>query len=375
MPIDVEGEAVGENTSNTPTDLKGEAVEIDTSNLPYKFVPVQMSAKSSDSVLSMAYCHTKAMEVMEAMERNAGQEDDEAGQSAKVVAKKSCPNSVTLHQQRLDFGQSPTIRDCRVCGLVYDRAIKQEVKDHVSHHDDFLLGPKIKPDNNAIKLFSEIDEDGEEIWCIVVDYMHPEFSKNFAAEVLQLADKDLGSTLVTDKVLWSQIPDSASDSQLGISSLSAGVDPNVVEAVNHTTCGRFKVFLYIKKGRAIGCLLAERIRSGKETILQQVVEDEHGPWPEIVPYEVIVTISEKHDALMGVNKIWVHKNHRDNGVATRLLDIARQHFYGPLVRPLGKHEIAWTELTSLGSGLVKNYNGPDFEEEHGYLWLTYDDGM
>ncbi|KAJ4463088.1 putative N-acetyltransferase ESCO1 [Paratrimastix pyriformis] len=63
-------------------------------------------------------------------------------------------------------------------------------------------------------------------------------------------------------------------------------------------------------------------------------------------------------ALLGVSRVWVHKDHRRAAIATRLLDAARAHFiYG---YPAAKEQVAFSQPTPMGRAFATRYLGPGF---------------
>ena len=66
---------------------------------------------------------------------------------------------------------------------------------------------------------------------------------------------------------------------------------------------------------------------------------------------------ESVPALCGINRIWVHSKHRRQGIASRLVDAARDNFlYG---RVLCQNEIAFSQPTEDGRSFGKHYVGPN----------------
>ena len=58
-------------------------------------------------------------------------------------------------------------------------------------------------------------------------------------------------------------------------------------------------------------------------------------------------------AICGVRMIWVCLSHRRRGIARRLLDAMRRHFVHGYI--IGHNELAFTQLTEDGVGLVEAY--------------------
>ena len=59
--------------------------------------------------------------------------------------------------------------------------------------------------------------------------------------------------------------------------------------------------------------------------------------------------------LLGISRIWVSKSHRRKGIATRLLDSARAHFFYGFRVP--KKMVAFSQPTESGRQLAEKWFG------------------
>lgn len=298
--------------------------------------------------------------------------------------------SPKLVQQYLDTGVPLSIT-CKDCGFFYCLASPEERHEHHLHHDDYLHGPiyhkiGITARSKVPKLWSDIDEEGKETFVIAIDRTMGSAVRDYAANALKRADSILGAEEDDDDTLWSGVAWDVANRTFASNKLGTGIDAKTLEELPSKHLIRFKIYLYINgKGRVLGCLLAEHILKGREVHRVQVNSDEFGEVPSCVVREEVVAAPRNtdtkrftHDAFIGVNKIWVHEDQRFSGIARRLIDIARETFYGGIVRTITKNEIAWTELTGMGSKLAESYmkhsKFEDLMDTQGFLWLTYDDG-
>lgn len=85
------------------------------------------------------------------------------------------------------------------------------------------------------------------------------------------------------------------------------------------------MLLYIKESRVVGCIIAEGILEAKPVV----------PDLGLLAASVVVSTT-KRKAVIGVNKIWVHRDYRKQSIATRLLDALR-FALKPCCRPQGTH--------------------------------------
>ncbi|KAI9746000.1 MAG: N-acetyltransferase O1 (Establishment of cohesion protein 1) [Claussenomyces sp. TS43310] len=286
-----------------------------------------------------------------------------------------------LIQQKLDLG-APTTVHCKRCGWVYSKIEDFDIRAHRKHHADSVHGVSVKSmrvnhDSGVMKEWYPVEDDGCERYIIAIDRNSTPPWRNLAVEVLERhTDKELGTEFYKDEVLWSCIPDP--NGQLDAHWFGLQVTSKFDQKPQDESEGvpRFKVYLYIKNKRVVGCLLAERASSGFEIVRRQVKKDDKGTWPAIVKYETERLQRNRHELGLGVNKIWVHVDHRRQGYAKRLLDCARGTFI-PL-RKIGKFEVGFSQTTKLGSIFAEKYMAGVAEAswvsfDKDYLWLTYEE--
>jgi N-acetyltransferase len=99
-----------------------------------------------------------------------------------------------------------------------------------------------------------------------------------------------------------------------------------------------KIYIYVdgKSKKVVGCLFAERIELANK--LKE--NDEY-------------SLEEQEKVLLGVSRIWVHKNFRRKGIAKELLDACCYYFIDGY--PVSKNEIAFSQTTNDGKLFAQFY--------------------
>lgn len=285
-----------------------------------------------------------------------------------------------LVQQRLDLGAATTVH-CVECGFMYNTTKDFDNRNHQDYHADHIHGLstkklKILHDSQVIKEWFAVEEDGSERCIVAVGNDSSPSWRNLAFNVLLThVDKELGTEKTKEDLLWSYIPDPTGTLDPHWFGLGETYKFNLKPENASEGVLRFKVYLYIKNKRVIGCLLAERAVCGFEVVRRQVKKDDEGKWPPIVKYEVERIKRNEHEVLLGINKIWIHRDHRRLGYAERLLDCARATFLPK--QKIRKDEIGFSQTTDLGSKFAEAYMF-DAAATRGnmdkrYLWLTYNE--
>lgn len=258
-------------------------------------------------------------------------------------------------------GGRPTVVKCRDCGFHYNRAVPEDVLQHVKSHTNFLHGIALEPDRffekaKVKKLDISIDDSGER-YIVMIQKDSSKYWKDLAAKVLQdQVDRDLQCAHTPEETLWETILD-PNKANSNFKSSNAQID--------HVK--RFAVFLQVKPvsvngkravPRVVGALLAERISAAYEMMNVQVEYDESEPFPLVVAEfeEVQVQPEEPRDMFMGVNKIWVHKDHRRERFAFRMVETARNYLIHWHV--ILRDQIAFSPPTEAGAAFAKYWTNP-----------------
>lgn len=104
--------------------------------------------------------------------------------------------------------------------------------------------------------------------------------------------------------------------------------------------GTGKAFIYVKNGRAVGVVTIE------------ILGKDRGRWM-IYKNKVIVQKS-RPQFILGISRIWVCKSQRLNGIATKLLNAARQNAI--LGKIIDKQFVAWSQPSDNGGKMALRYN-------------------
>lgn len=255
--------------------------------------------------------------------------------SMRAKAKKPCSKKGKRYvQSRLQIGsQNSSHVKCPKCEMTYSTACIDDVNTHMVYHDMQLKGrrwssnwgaevrssikeryPMMTPPSSSSKSFNS---SCERIVMIRPDFI-PEV--NATLEMLNLVNDELNAPH-DENDFWSQ--------------------PQ----------GQGKAFLFIKNNRAIG------------VVTMEVLDPVRGRW---MVYDTKCVLDHvRPNFILGVSRIWVCRHERCSGVATKLLEAARENtIYG---KALEKWEIAWSQPTDSGGKLASKYNGR--EHKSGKLLL------
>lgn len=99
-------------------------------------------------------------------------------------------------------------------------------------------------------------------------------------------------------------------------------------------------FVYVKGDRAVGAITMEGL------------DETRGRWLIYKSQKLVPKVLPKFQ--LGISRIWVCRSERGNGVATKLLEVARANVIKDVVVP--KSRIAWSQPTDAGGKLASKYN-------------------
>jgi ESCO1/2 acetyl-transferase/zinc-finger of acetyl-transferase ESCO len=279
------------------------------------------------------------------------------------------PNAGALVQTQINLGGQTNVT-CQICHFSFNPTLTKDRELHDEYHQNFDKGLStngLKPFTslNVKKLLSHINPDGGENFIVLVHRRSNQCWKTLAITVLaENVDRDLGSQPICESELWSAIRLPAPQS----SSVTTQGSSNPIEQSDD----RFKVYMYVKHfgrgkpSRVIAVLLAERITHGFESYIKR---SGIGSPSNPTCFEDMFGLlkSQRHEAVLGVNKIWVNKRYRRRGLATTLFETARADFiFGHSISRL---EVAWTCPTEEGAKFAKKC----LKGKAGYDFLRYTD--
>ncbi|KMZ60176.1 chromosome transmission fidelity 7 [Zostera marina] len=261
-------------------------------------------------------------------------------------------------QYHLELGQSDFLfHSCKVCGLSYSCGDEKDEKFHKTFHKDYYQGIQFKGWHNERVIPMPGSENSERI--ILIMDSDSSAKKHKVAEVIKLMTNDLCST---------------------------------DEWLLHKLC---KTYLFISRKRVVGCLVMEPIKkahriisnsNSKDSPLNLKTNSFARPASTILQFgnvrfqrktmnkcsSAVSTTASKNaidagavlceeeavSAYCGIRAIWVVPSCRNQRVATRLLDAARNSFLGnsDLIKV---SECAFSAPTSDGRSFAVSYSGTE----------------
>ncbi|KAH0894831.1 hypothetical protein HID58_057260 [Brassica napus] len=259
----------------------------------------------------------------------------------KTLNKKRC-----YTQFHIELGQSDfLLRHCVECGATYAPGDESDEKNHQSFHKDYMNGIPFKG------------------WQNERAFTSPSLDKNRVVMILE-NDSPAHRNKVQDVVTCED----------------DGVQFFAFTAISRVTLF-VQVYLFVSSQRISGCLVAEPIkeafkiiaplddkrllkkeRSSPSTtihfgdiVLQREVSKRCPESDDRLDNRAIVCEEEAKPAVCGVRAIWVSPSNRRKGLATQLLDTARESFSNGCV--LEKSQLAFSQPSSLGRAFGFNYFG------------------
>ncbi|XP_056848342.1 protein CHROMOSOME TRANSMISSION FIDELITY 7-like [Raphanus sativus] len=244
-------------------------------------------------------------------------------------------------QFHLELGQSDFLfRHCVECGATYAPGDELDEKSHQSFHKDYTNGIPFKGWQNERAFTSP--SLGKNRIVVVLENDSPAH-RNKVQEVVKMMEVELGED-------W----------------------------ILHRYC---KVYLLVSSQRISGCLVAEPIKEAFKIISRlddgrQLKKESSSPSTTIhfgnivLQRQVSKRCRESDDrldngataceeeakpAFCGVRAIWVSPSNRRKGLATQLLDTARESFSSGCI--LEKSQLAFSQPSSLGRAFGCNYFG------------------
>ena len=112
-------------------------------------------------------------------------------------------------------------------------------------------------------------------------------------------------------------------------------------------------YLYISKKRVVGLLLVKRIQRAYEVVVENDNNKKHYD-PVSSSFSISRSLKSTR-ALLGIHQIWVHSSHRKKGIASKLVNAARDHLIFGMIIPV--ELIAFSSPTDEGLQFAKRYVG------------------
>ena len=261
------------------------------------------------------------------------------------VLKRPPAKKVRMTQMQIDLGGKLS-RLCKGCGMDYVPCNAEDAALHKDFHrlniDGVELGRGFVKEVKTVKRLGQ----GESI--VLVDDKCSIAARRKVRKVLDVVTKDLGAVEITEDQLWGNFRKGRIRKQ----------DSKVEE--QGETC--FKAFLYCDGDKCVGLCLAERIYTASKVIGPESAESAR--YLSSTRSSSILTETSTDAVLLGISRIWTSKSHRLKGIASTLLDCARDNFFYGIEVP--KKMVAFSQPTESGGLLAERW----YEEKTG--WHVYE---
>ncbi|KAH9825872.1 zinc-finger of acetyl-transferase ESCO [Teratosphaeria destructans] len=228
--------------------------------------------------------------------------------------------SKSFTQMQISLGQKVQ-KTCAQCGMEYNVSSTEDRKLHDKYHKQNTDGCDVGKDfvkNAREGSVLKGTKDGDSICAVDCD--DKPGRKKRAQAALDIVQRELGAVPIPGKELWS------------------------VQEHNDGR-PRFRVYMYIRRTKCIGVLLAEGMdgreaykvvepidsiietAEAKQTLQTSATEESEAA------VEIKATLEDRPIAIsgiinvarLGISRIWTSPEHRSQNIATRLLDAAVEH--------------------------------------------------
>lgn len=222
--------------------------------------------------------------------------------------------------------------------MLFNLTDKRERMIHDKFHHDAVQGKHSKRSKSEA---GDLDKniDGIQYQLRALSRTSSSEGRNLFTKALDISYKDLGGLKIEESSLWSNIKNPHDP-----------MDPNTVP--------RYKVYAFFVERTPVAVLLVERIERGGVYYNGPVTHDQFGPstlqsGENEAETQEYVSADVSYPVYMSVDRIWTHKDHRRKGLATMLVDNARDTFIQGMV--IHKKRVAFSLPTNLGTTFAENY--------------------
>jgi GNAT superfamily N-acetyltransferase len=231
------------------------------------------------------------------------------------------------------------IKVCKECGMQYNTTLAEDRRSHEKHHNGVVEAKQPNTVPAGSNLMDKYVGDAHHL-IRVIDHRGSAALKQGVEKALEVTRHDLGGWILSPQKLWAEI-----------------TNPHNKNDPNHVP--RYKVYLYLINLQVVGLVLAERIARGGAYYHGPMIIDEYGGLPNVGVSEhsseeqEFVYSDFEYKCYMSIDRIWTRRDFRRNGIATLLVDHARQSFVPGL--SLSKEQIAFSRPTSAGREFATKY--------------------
>jgi len=240
---------------------------------------------------------------------------------------------IKYKQTTIDTGAKVFI-DCKVCGMLYNKTIRSDVKAHDRHHAQVWRGAKPREPNADVYLMHDVDENSQEHLIMVVDRDDPTKWRKYAGEAMEILYEGLGGSRVEG--LWSE--------------KVAVTEEDLRDPTKHP---RYKVYFHTINGKIVAVLLAGTARLAGDYHFGEHNFETNPTRPNARKVQEFVYLDPGVEVFVCIDRIWVHPDHRMKGYATKLVDCVRATFDGD--RDISRGEIAFSKTTTEGDLFATAY--------------------
>lgn len=261
-----------------------------------------------------------------------------------------------LMQMQIDLGVG--LRRTCTCGMEYVPSNKEDSDIHLKFHQMNARGVSVgKGFLKKTGLCKIVPKHGS--WnageaTVMVDCKSSATAKNNARKVLELVNKELSAGDLGKEQLWGgmQSRNPATKRPMGTKrKAEASIDEP------DTRVDRFKAFLRIEGGHCVGFCLAEKLSVAYRVSNPQATRDDIGSSGAALNSSSISHSTASDVALLGISRIWTSQANRKCGIATSLLECARNNFFYGMEVP--KELMAFSQPTESGGRLAVRYFGTE----------------
>jgi hypothetical protein len=244
-------------------------------------------------------------------------------------------------------------KKCATCGMEYIPSNAEDASTHKKFHAQNVGGVDFTKAFGERIRRNQVWEGGDGGFIAAVSRKDTLAVRNKASEVLKVVNTELAAVTVTDEALWSQIRGENYLSEQGKKITG-----------RRGECDRFKVYLYVQGSKCVGACLTERIQEAFAVVDQdqEAASRQEDTGTAAIPVPVpgdeqqgsSISISRTSSpAMLGISRIWTSKLERKKGIASNLLDAAREDFlYGMSIE---KEMVAFSQPTASGGELARKW--------------------
>lgn len=261
-----------------------------------------------------------------------------------------------LKQMQIDLGVE--MRRTCACGMEYIPSNNEDSELHLKFHQMNIggvsMGKRFLQKTGLGKIVPKHGSWNAGEATVMVDIKSSAMAKNKAKKVLELVNTELSAADPGEKQLWGVMQSSnPATKRLVGKKRKAGASIDEPE----TRGDRYKAFLRIEGDHCVGFCLAEKISVAYRVSEHNAKKHGIGSFGPALKSSSISHSTASDVALLGISRIWTSKANRKCGIATSLLECARNSFFYGMEVP--KELVAFSQPTESGGRLAARYFGTE----------------